>query len=762
MPHKGGNNGAKSKPQPKVEVKVNVGKRNKSGARPKQQQAKGKNIKNAVAKEVEKDIRKVGIGGPKPRQKVTVTATVCFIKGCDKEGPTLVCSQDLHPALAKEPEGGSNFGPLAAAAAQFGQWRIRRLMVVLTPMVGSSAVSGSVVRASINTTGGAVPITWGGLGARHHTDVAPGNRREWHVDVGTLNGPRNTWWLTDTNDTGHQSVGVALEIHCLGKTQSTYKDEVYTGNLFMVELRGDWEFTTYASQPGLGILDRTEVTENVVVKADSDNNLVMEVPSTGALASFCGEACERQAHLSSTPTAGETVWKIVDAAGSIGQAAAPPPFNWLIKGGIWFLKKVFNRAANATVTYNVYTSLDEALVNNPVKINPGFPQKTINNARVQLTQMNNPNLGPNPVSLNFTTSGPPLSMANRFLLCGTGRAYMEGKTITPEAYLNGGCSFFPVQPGTGSNPYKTLLKLRFGSTDKVQVHNMLIFQHPENETVLKPKILAYYDDTLIGNLDPDTLPATGVELWTASDPRKLGDVLLVRGADLTSGNSVLSAFCFLARATTTYLVGGCSASTTAGNVWKIMVPGPNKNGANFDFARVAMVDIGANYRVEPKNLRTSVYVFGWAVGNFSVGSGSSVPGAQSTVLASTTFQPATSPSEIPWPLFTSTFLPRTSPVHAVLLKPTTRATVDEIVREVLAKMGTTVVSEEDFSSDSEASDDEADQDSSSTIEHLELPDDPCDSGHHEPDSAGGFDPVLAARFVKSLWEKSQPTGFPPN
>uniref|UniRef100_A0AAU7E2W5 Capsid protein n=1 Tax=Rousettus bat astrovirus TaxID=3141900 RepID=A0AAU7E2W5_9VIRU len=761
MPHKGGNNGAKSKPQPKVEVKVNLGKNHKSGARPKQQHPKGKNIKDTVAKEVAKDVRKIGIGGPKPRQKVTVTATVCFIKGCDKEGPTLVCSQDLHPALAKEPEGGSNFGPLAAAAAQFGQWRIRRLVVVLTPMVGSSAVSGSVVRASINTTGGAVPITWGGLGARHHTDVAPGVRREWHVDVGTLNGPRNTWWLTDTNDTGHQSVGVALEIHCLGRTQSTYKDEVYNGNLFMVELRGDWEFTTYASQPGLGVLDRTEVTENVVMKADTDNTLVMEVSSAGAMASFCGEACERQAHLSSTPTAGETVWKIVDAAGAIGQAAAPPPFNWLIKGGIWFLKKVFNKASNSTstVSYQVYTSLDEALVNNPVKINPGFPQKTINGARVQLTQMNNPNLGPNPISTNFTTSGPPLSMANKFLLLGTGRAYMEGKTIGSSGFLNGGCSFVPVQAGTGSTPtYKTLLKLRFGSADKLQVHNMLLFQHPQNDTPIKPKILAYYDDTLIGPMDPDALPATGVELWTSNDPiKKLGEVLLVRGADLTERNSVVSSFCFLARATTTHLVGGCSASST----WKIMVPGP-KTTTSFDFARVAMNDIGSTYRVEPKNIRTAVYIFGWTIGNFSVGSGSTVPVAQSTVLTETTFQPSTSPSDVPWPLFTSTLLPRSSPVQAFLLKPTTRATVDEIVREVLAKMGTASITEEDSSSEFEASDDECDHNSSSTIEHLELPDEPCDSGHHETDTAGGFDPVLAARFVKSLWEKSQPTGFPSN
>uniref|UniRef100_A0AAU7E1G0 Capsid protein n=1 Tax=Coleura bat astrovirus TaxID=3141863 RepID=A0AAU7E1G0_9VIRU len=137
----------------KSEVKKEVQKENKK----KQYQKKKNKNKNwkkekaEIKREVKKETRKE-TQGPKPKFSVNVTATLGYIDGSTEHGPEVKTAVFLHPALCKGPDEETAFGPLQAAAAQYSMWRVDKVKVSLTPLVGASAVSGTIVRTSLNMT----------------------------------------------------------------------------------------------------------------------------------------------------------------------------------------------------------------------------------------------------------------------------------------------------------------------------------------------------------------------------------------------------------------------------------------------------------------------------------------------------------------------------------------------------------------------------------------------------------------------------------
>nr|UQK62252.1 capsid protein [Human astrovirus] len=363
--------------------------------------------KNQVKHEVKTELKRKGLEGPRTKFTVKVSATIGKIGPNVNAGPELQISTFMHPALMKEPNDGTNFGPLQAAAAQWGLWRLSDLKIQFTPLVGASALTGSMYRASLNLTQSPGSTSWGGLGARKHLDIPVGVSRVWHLRKGDLAGPRETWWLTDTNEEGGQSCGPMLEIHGLGKTTSTYRDAPWQGDLFVVEVTGVWQFTNYNAKPALGTLNRVVEETNASIEVGADGVMKMTIPSTSRLARHMSEQCERTS--SAASQIGETIWQVVDQGAGLVASVAPEPFGWLIKGGWWFVKKILGRANTGDEVYYVYASLADAQNNKPVEANQFNKQS--HNTTLAVTQINAPNTGPNNAPAVVTSRLFPIPQA---------------------------------------------------------------------------------------------------------------------------------------------------------------------------------------------------------------------------------------------------------------------------------------------------------------------------------------------------------------
>lgn len=371
------------------------GSQKNKGEKPKPQRQKQNKKKkwNKVKKEVKKDVKKeiTKVLGPKPQFTVKVTASLGFLSGVNDIGPLLKLASFLHPSLCKSEDDRTAFGPLQAAAAQYGLWRIKKCHIKFNPLVGPSAVSGSIFRASLNMVQTPSNVNWGGLGARKHRDVQTGRSATFILSSKDLAGPRDGgWWLVDTNNEGAQSAGPIIEVHGLGKTESTYQDKAWTSDLFIVELMGIWEFANYNMNPGMGQLERLSGDAPTTISTEPDGKIVMTVQSGSTLASFMQDDTVRADDPNST---GETIFQVVDTGVSAISSLAPVPFNWLIKGGWWFVKKLAGRTRLGDEKFLVFASLADAQNNRPAVSTMKSQEGKQINIPLSVTQINTPNMG---------------------------------------------------------------------------------------------------------------------------------------------------------------------------------------------------------------------------------------------------------------------------------------------------------------------------------------------------------------------------------
>lgn len=492
-----------------------------------------KKTKQTVDKEVNKKLRKEGLEGPRSRFSVRVSATVGKLGPNHAQGPELQVASFLHPALMKEPNDGTNFGPLQAAAAQWGLWRISSLSVRFTPLVGASAVTGSVYRASLNLTQSPGNANWGGLGARNHIDIPVGRSTTWKLKRGDFNGPRQTWWMTDTNEEGGQSAGPMLEVHGLGKTTSTYQDRDWTGDLFIVEVDGRWEFTNYNSKPALGTLDRkTEElkdTKAPSMAVGSDGILTMSIPNDTRLARFMSDAFERNAPPEGS--VGETIWQVVDEGVGLASSVTPVPFNWLIRSGWWFIKKIAGRSSNAATTYQVFASLADAQNNKPVIAEP--MASTTAATTLTVTQINAPNVGPSDTRTNFHAGVSPYPLIpskdppparTRVLITARGRPFKINYDAAADT---------SIKACVKSGATKYLYTLRRGNdvsyvTSAYKLRNVRVLSLDDQ-------------DQITGCYDPGWLMPTGISLYPLSNTTSaIGRVLAYDGDNFNSDSAPFS------------------------------------------------------------------------------------------------------------------------------------------------------------------------------------------------------------------------------
>nr|API61739.1 capsid protein precursor [Porcine astrovirus 4] len=307
------------------------------------------------------------------RQRITATlGTVGSNQGNDIE---LEMSSLLNPALMKETTGSNQHGPLQIYASTYSLWKVDYIMLKLTPLVGSSAVSGTAVRASFNLSGQPGSPSWSALGARKHKDTNPGRPMTFYLSGNDIKGPKDGWFYCNTKNDPQMCMAGSLEIHTLGKTMSTYQNAAFDGPLFLVELTCQWAFKNYNPQPGMLNLVKAELKEpeqQVKINSKPGEPITISVPANAALARTVGQV---DLGVSASATPSEIIWQVADTTMDVVTGVLPPPFQWLFRAGWWFLKRIANKKQGGDhvdgepdageVTFQVYQSMTDAMNDTP-------------------------------------------------------------------------------------------------------------------------------------------------------------------------------------------------------------------------------------------------------------------------------------------------------------------------------------------------------------------------------------------------------------
>ncbi|APA19848.1 capsid protein [Rodent astrovirus] len=310
-----------------------------------------------------------GARGLRPRPKrprrdapntitTTVTATLGTVGANQGKQVETELVMMMNPALTKETTGSNQFGPIQMYASTYAQWKVTRVHIKATPLVGASAVSGTVARISLNMTGAPTSSSWSALGARVHVDVTPGRTAVLRLTKKNFPGPKEGWYNCNTKGDPNMSIGGSIEVHTLGKTMSTYQATDFKGDLFLLEMTAVWQFRNYNPQPGLLNMvkgtDEPAAAQQVQIVATQGQPITMTVPPTSRLTRAASTASS------------EIIWQIADTTISQVTDLFPAPFNWLFKGGWWFIKRVAGAPVRAGETqYRVYASIQDARADVP-------------------------------------------------------------------------------------------------------------------------------------------------------------------------------------------------------------------------------------------------------------------------------------------------------------------------------------------------------------------------------------------------------------
>ncbi|UMO75770.1 MAG: ORF2 [Zhejiang mamastrovirus 4] len=307
-------------------------------------------------------------GAPLGGIKQRITATLGTVGSNQGPNIELEMAALLNPALMKESTGSNEYGPLQIYASTYSLWKLDFIKLTLTPLVGQNAVSGTAVRASFNVSGQPGSPNWSSLGARKHKDTNPGRPLTFYLSGSDIKGPKEGWFYCNTKNDPKMCIAGTIEIHTLGKTVSSYKNEPFNAPLFLAELTGQWSFKNYNPQPGMLNLVKTTIEEKpqeIKIHSKNGEPILISVPEGSTMARTVSGADSLAG-----ATASEIVWQICDSAISIASGAFPPPFKWLFECGWWFVKRVANRKQGGQdvpgepnpgeLTFQVYQSISDA------------------------------------------------------------------------------------------------------------------------------------------------------------------------------------------------------------------------------------------------------------------------------------------------------------------------------------------------------------------------------------------------------------------
>ncbi|SNQ28004.1 ORF2 [Mamastrovirus 3] len=403
-------------------------------------------------KVVRRNTRRPGVGGRVVFQKISTTLGTVGSNGSDQIECEMTCV--LNPATMKEATGSNNFGPLGIYASTYALYKMTRCELRFKPLVGDSAVSGTICRASWNPTATPSQTSWSSLGARKHVDVTPGKTGRLVLTARDLAGPRNGWYKTNTQGDPMMALAGALEIHTLGKTMSTYQNAPFTGGLFIVEVLTEWQFKDYQQQPGLVNLLKGEDKQQATIETGEGNKLQLVLPTTSRM----GRAA--------TTTASDIIWIVSDTIIQLGTTFIPPPFSWLIRGGWWIVKRAAGAPTrNGEVRFDIYASISDARSSSPCVVQEAISDPVpVGNLHFQQLTPGNTGIGtdlPMVRSIDHPTQGTPTQ-------CYTmSPTRMKMGTTEGENYVPAFCDWY----GYGNQSYDTGIGFLVGN-DKIATYNL--------------------------------------------------------------------------------------------------------------------------------------------------------------------------------------------------------------------------------------------------------------------------------------------------
>nr|WEU70887.1 MAG: capsid protein precursor [Bamboo rat astrovirus]WEU70889.1 MAG: capsid protein precursor [Bamboo rat astrovirus]WFD49990.1 capsid protein [Bamboo rat astrovirus] len=339
--------------------------------------------------------------GPKRSRGVVNSVTVTLGTIGSNQGGTVEpeCCILLNPLTLKDTTGSNALGPLQVSASQYSNYRIIKCHLKLTPLVGPNAATGTVIRASFNSSSTPGQNTWSALGARKHRDTHIGKSLNFSLNKRDFHGLGNGGiFFTSTGQSPLLTFPGTLEVHTLGKTSNPYKNEDYQGELFLAELSIVFYFTNYNLQLGLLNLQKG-VTNTLLRFVNIDGKAGVEIQNPPAA----------MVNLETNTTgAGEIIWQMVNTAASTIADVLPAPFNWLAKAGWWFVKTAIGKtgADGTAQQFLVYQSMQDAMDDKPMPA-PSLTEQQSHQVSLQYQQITPRSVVINDVPSNYSVQPTP-------------------------------------------------------------------------------------------------------------------------------------------------------------------------------------------------------------------------------------------------------------------------------------------------------------------------------------------------------------------
>lgn len=311
--------------------------------------------------------------GPKIQSTMETTVTLGPVNGNLGGGLERSHRQWLSPILLKTQDQGAVATPLSTRASQYNLYKILKAEVVVTPLVGKAMVAGTVVLADVDQeSSSAKPDTVDSVKSRSYIEVSLGSYRRWRLPATTLRGPREGWWLIDSNEQPTSSLGPAVNVWTYMQTRNlmgtTNEDTTfYTGTIALIEMRVKYAFANYNPKPALAQLIATKeplkLESAQLVNNTADTSVMLEVDANSKIGRMLEERDGTQ-----KSGKGSTFWSV---AGDVVNVVAPAlgPWGWLLRGGFFFIRRIFGKTENARAGknyYQVYSSVEDAARDLPI------------------------------------------------------------------------------------------------------------------------------------------------------------------------------------------------------------------------------------------------------------------------------------------------------------------------------------------------------------------------------------------------------------
>nr|QCP68857.1 ORF2 [Ruddy turnstone astrovirus] len=331
----------------------------KTGKKPKHKQAKQPRKAKPVTqeiKQVEKQVKmlKRKTNGPKVNDAFKTTVTLGTIVGQADNVLSLQLRTSLNP-LAMKPDGNTST-PLSARAAMYSLWRVCSLTIKATNLTGNANLVGSILLSSLSQNGvEAVAENQDSLKAKLHRETPIGRGFLWKIPARYLSGPREGWWLVDVGGSPLDGYGPAIQHHLNYATRnllgaSGQTTPAYTGPLWLLEATIVYQFSNFEPKPNLATMPQQQITNEAVTIGTENGALIATVNQAGALHMLLAQEAQ-------TTGVGQTIWSIAASTTDAIASVVGPPWGWLLKGGFFFIRRLFS--SNAT-KYLIYPSLPAA------------------------------------------------------------------------------------------------------------------------------------------------------------------------------------------------------------------------------------------------------------------------------------------------------------------------------------------------------------------------------------------------------------------